>query len=177
MKRFIILAISLLFMVSAANAQLSKGDLLVGGAVCLSLDISGGNDIFGGGTDADVSFALEPSLLYMLSDNWYFGGSLGLGVSPTVNGESATVFSLGPEGGYYVPFNKTLGLFNSIRMDFGVMEKDFFFGFNFIPKLAVALSDKFILTSSLASLGYNSGSETFSINLLDMATIGFYYTF
>ena len=99
MKRFIILAISLLFMVSAANAQLSKGDLLVGGAVCLSLDISGGNDIFGGGTDADVSFALEPSLLYMLSDNWYFGGGLGLVVSPPVNVESATVFSLGPVGG------------------------------------------------------------------------------
>ena len=39
MKRMIMWAVALFVMVSAANAQLKKGDLLVGGNIGLTLDI------------------------------------------------------------------------------------------------------------------------------------------
>ena len=179
MKRFILMLLSLFFMATAVNAQLSKGDFLVGGGVGLVLDIgnSGDGGIWGGSsTDVDVTFALSPSVMYMITDNWYFGGGLDLGVTPSVGG-TATIFSIGPEGGYHVSFNKTLGLFNSLEMDFGVAEKAFFFGFNYYPKLSIALSDKTYLTATLAGVGYNSSSESFSIKLLTQTAIGFYYAF
>ena len=62
-------------------------------------------------------------------------------------------------------------------MDFGVAEKAFFFGFNYYPKLSIALSDKTYLTATLAGVGYNSSSESFSIKLLTQTAIGFYYAF
>ncbi len=79
MKRMIMWAIGLLVMVSTANAQLRKGDLLVGGSIGLALDITDTEtDIWGkGGTDVNVTFGLAPEVLYMLSDNWYIGGGIG----------------------------------------------------------------------------------------------------
>lgn len=94
MKRFILMALSLFLMTTAVNAQLSKGDFLVGGGVGLVLDIgnSGDGGIWGGSsTDVDVTFALSPSVMYMITDNWYFGGGLDLGVTPSVGG-TATIF-------------------------------------------------------------------------------------
>ena len=68
------LVIGLLVMVSAANAQLKKGDLIVGGSVGLMLDIgeSESVDFWGAptsSTDVDVTFSLIPSVTYMLTDN------------------------------------------------------------------------------------------------------------
>ena len=44
MKRFILMLLSLFFMATAVNAQLSKGDFLVGGGVGLVLDIGNSGD-------------------------------------------------------------------------------------------------------------------------------------
>ena len=63
-------AIGLLVMVSAANAQLKKGDLLVGGNIGLTLNI-GESEGFSDETDVDVTFSLTPGVTYMLTDNWY----------------------------------------------------------------------------------------------------------
>ena len=105
MKRMIMWAIGLLVMVSAANAQLKKGDLLVGGNIGLTLDIGSTEVVSGWGvvrssTDVDVTFSLSPGVNYMLTDNWYVGGELGLSVAPG----GASIFAIGPCGGYYVPF-------------------------------------------------------------------------
>ena len=75
------------------------------------------------GTDVNVTFGLGPEVVYMLSDNWYIGGGLGLTAAP--DGEST--FTIGPEGGYYVPFNKNIGMMNTISMGFGAVDKDFAF--------------------------------------------------
>lgn len=175
MKRMIMWAIGLLVMVSTANAQLRKGDLLVGGSIGLALDITDTEtDIWGkGGTDVNVTFGLAPEVLYMLSDNWYIGGALGLTTAP--GGESA--FIIGPEGGYYVPFNKNIGMTNTVSMGFGAVDKDFAFSFAYTPSLAITLSKRMYLTASMASMGYNSGSKAFSINLLRGGTLGFFYVF
>ena len=175
MKRMIMWAIGLLVMVSAANAQLRKGDLLVGGSIGLGLDmVDRGVDIWGnGGTDVNVNFALSPGMQYMLTDNWYIGGSLLLAVAP---GGSST-FMIGPGGGYYVPFNKNIGMMNTVGMGFGAANKKFAFLFQYSPELVISLSKKMYLTASLASMGYNSGSKSFSINLLNGGTLGFYYVF
>lgn len=171
-------AIGLLVMVSAANAQLKKGDLIVGGSVGLMLDIgeSESVDFWGAptsSTDVDVTFSLIPGVTYMLTDNWYIGGELGLSVAPG----GASVFTIGPNGGYYVPFNKTIGMMNTVGMGFGVAEKSFAFTFGYTPGLLVSLSRKMYLSASLGSLGYNSGTKSFSINLLGGASLGFYYVF
>ena len=68
-------------MVSAANAQLKKGDLLVGGNIGLTLNI-GESEGFSDETDVDVTFSLTPGVTYMLTDNWYIGGELGVSVGP-----------------------------------------------------------------------------------------------
>ena len=104
-------AIGLLVMVSAANAQLKKGDLIVGGNIGLTLDI-GESEGFTNETDVDVIFSLTPGVTYMLTDNWYIGGELGVSVGPG----STSTFTLGPSGGYYVPFNKTIGMMNTVGM-------------------------------------------------------------
>lgn len=178
MKRMIMLVIGLLVMVSAANAQLKKGDLIVGGSVGLMLDIgeSESVDFWGAptsSTDVDVTFSLIPSVTYMLTDNWYIGGELGLSVAPG----GASMFTIGPSGGYYVPFNKTIGMMNTVGMGFGVVEKDFAFTFGYTPGLFISLSRKMYLSTSLGSLGYNSGGKSFSINLLGGASLGFHYVF
>lgn len=87
MKRMIMWLIGLLVMVSTANAQLRKGDLLVGGNIGLTLDIGSSESVNGWGvvsnsTDVDVTFSLTPAINYMLTDNWYIGGGLGLSVAP-----------------------------------------------------------------------------------------------
>ena len=61
MRRMIMWAIGLLVMVSAANAQLKKGDLIVGGNIGLTLDIGSTEVVSGWGvvrssTDVDVTF-------------------------------------------------------------------------------------------------------------------------
>ncbi len=174
MKRVIMWAIAL-FMVSAANAQLSKGDLLVGGNIGLGLDITDtGADFWGNsGTDVSVSFVLSPELRYMFTDNWNVGGSVCLIVAPGGTSE----FSIGPVGGYYVSFNKIFGMMNTVGMGFGVANKKFAFSFAYTPALTISLSKKMYLASSLASMGYNSGNKAFSINLLRGGALGFYYVF
>ena len=157
-------AIGLLVMVSAANAQLKKGDLLVGGNIGLTLNI-GESEGFSDETDVDVTFSLTPGVNYMLTDNWYIGGELGVSVGPG----STSTFTLGPSGGYYVPFNKTIGMMNT--------DKDFAFSFGYVPGLLISISDKMYLSTSVGSLGYNSGSKSFFINLLRGASLGFYYVF
>ena len=139
-------AIGLLVMVSAANAQLKKGDLLVGGNIGLTLNI-GESEGFSDETDVDVTFSLTPG------------------------------FTLGPSGGYYVPFNKTIGMMNTVGMGFGAVDKDFAFSFGYVPGLIFSVSDKVYLSTSFGSLGYNSGSKSFFINLLRGASLGFYYVF
>ena len=178
MKRMIMWAIGLLVMVSAANAQLKKGDLLVGGNIGLTLDIGSTEVVSGWGvvrssTDVDVTFSLSPGVNYMLTDNWYVGGELGLSVAPG----GASIFAIGPCGGYYVPFNKTIGMMNTLSMGFGVAENTFAFSFGYTPGLLISLSNKIFLTTSLGSLGYNSGQKSFSINLLRGASLGFCYVF
>ena len=178
MKRLIILAIGLLVIVSAANAQLKKGDLIVGGSVGLTLDIRESESVnfWGvstGGTNVDVTFSINPGVSYMLTDNWCIGGGLGLSVSPG----GTSVFTIGPSGGYYVPFNKTIGMMNSVNMGFGVVESAFAFSFGYTPGLLISLSDKMYLSTSLGSLGYNSGRKAFSISLLGGASLGFGYVF
>ena len=178
MKRMIMWAIGLLVMVLAANAQLKKGDLIVGGSVGLMLDIgeSESVDFWGAptsSTDVDVTFSLIPSVTYMLTDNWYIGGELGLSVAPG----GASMFTIGPSGGYYVPFNKTIGMMNTVGMGFGAVDKDFAFSFGYVPGLIFSVSDKVYLSTSFGSLGYHSGSKSFFINLLRGASLGFYYVF
>ena len=95
MKRMIMWAIGLLVMVSAANAQLKKGDLIVGGNIGLTLNI-GESEGFSDETDVDVTFSLTPGVTYMLTDNWYIGGELGVSVGPG----STSTFTLGPNGGW-----------------------------------------------------------------------------
>ena len=179
MKRMIMWAVALFVMVSAANAQLKKGDLLVGGNIGLTLDIGSTEVVSGWGvvrssTDVDVTFSLSPGVNYMLlTDNWYVGGELGLSVAPG----GASIFAIGPCGGYYVPFNKTIGMMNTLSMGFGVAENTFAFSFGYTPGLIISLSSKTYLTTSLGSLGYNSGQKSFSINLLRGASLGFVYVF
>lgn len=172
MKRMIMWAIGLLVMVSAANAQLKKGDLIVGGNIGLTLNI-GESEGFSDETDVDVTFSLTPGVTYMLTDNWYIGGELGVSVGP---GTTST-FTLGPSGGYYVPFNKTIGMMNTVGMGFGAVDKDFAFSFGYAPGLLFSVSDKMYLSTSVGSLGYNSGSKSFFISLLRGASLGFYYVF
>ena len=178
MKRMIMWLIGLLVMVSTANAQLRKGDLLVGGNIGLTLDIGSSESVNGWGvvsnsTDVDVTFSLTPGVTYMLTDNWYIGGELGVSVGP---GTTST-FTLGPSGGYYVPFNKTIGMMNTVGMGFGAVDKDFAFSFGYVPGLLISISDKMYLSTSVGSLGYNSGSKSFFISLLRGASLGFYYVF
>ena len=165
-------AIGLLVMVSAANAQLKKGDLIVGGNIGLTLNI-GESEGFSDETDVDVTFSLTPAINYMLTDNWYIGGGLGLSVAPG----GASLFTIGPSGGYYVPFNRTIGMMNTVGMGFGVLEKTFTFTFGYTPELAISLSNRMYLITALGSLGYNSGSKSFTISLLREATLGFCYAF
>ena len=172
MRRMIMWAIGLLVMVSAANAQLKKGDLLVGGNIGLTLNI-GESEGFSDETDVDVTFSLTPGVTYMLTDNWYISGELGVSVGPG----STSTFTLGPSGGYYVPFNKTIGMMNTVGMGFGAVDKDFAFSFGYVPGLLISISDKMYLSTSFGSLGYNSGSKSFFINLLRGASLGFYYVF
>lgn len=172
MKRMIMWAIGLLVMVSAANAQLKKGDLIVGGSIGLGLNI-GESEGFRNETDVDVSFSLSPGVNYMLTDNWCIGGALGLSIAP----DGTSSFHIGPSGGYYVPFNKRIGMMNTVGMGFGVVGTEFAFSFGYTPGLFISLSDKMYLSTSLGSLGYNSGSKSFSINLLTGASLGFNYVF
>ena len=178
MKRMIMWLIGLLVMVSTANAQLRKGDLLVGGNIGLTLDIGSSESVNGWGvvsnsTDVDVTFSLTPAINYMLTDNWYIGGGLGLSVAPG----GASLFTIGPSGGYYVPFNRTIGMMNTVGMGVGVLEKTFTFTFGYTPELASSLSNRMYLITALGSLGYNSGSKSFTISLLREATLGFCYAF
>ena len=178
MKRMIMWLIGLFIMVSAANAQLRKGDLLVGGNIGLTLNIGSSESVNGWGvvsnsTDVDVTFSLTPGINYMLTDNWYIGGALGLSVAPG----GASLFTIGPDGGYYVPFNRTIGMMNTVGMGFGVLEKTFAFTFGYTPELVISLSNKFYLSTSLGSLGYNSGGKSFTISMLREATLGFFYVF
>ena len=124
-------------------------------------------------TDVDVTFSLTPGVTYMLTDNWYIGGELGVSVGPG----STSTFTLGPSGGYYVPFNKTIGMMNTVGMGFGAVDKDFAFSFGYVPGLLISISDKMYLSTSVGSLGYNSGSKSFFISLLRGASLGFYYVF
>ena len=120
-----------------------------------------------------MTFSINPGVSYMLTDNWCIGGGLGLSVSPG----GTSVFTIGPSGGYYVPFNKTIGMMNSVSMGFGVVESAFAFSFGYTPGLLISLSDKMYLSTSLGSLGYNSGRKAFSISLLGGASLGFNYVF
>ena len=116
------------------------------GNIGLTLNI-GESEGFSDETDVDVTFSLTPGVTYMLTDNWYIGGELGVSVGP---GTTST-FTLGPSGGYYVPFNKTIGMMNTVGMGFGAVDKDFAFSFGYVPGLIFSVSDKVYLSTSFGS--------------------------
>lgn len=93
-QRYVVLLCCLLLSgISGVQAQLQKGNLMVGGELTnLKLDFQEGNTTFG--------LALTPRLGYFIEDNIALGGYLRIGLQ-TSDGYTDFTYSVGPFGRYY----------------------------------------------------------------------------
>lgn len=93
-KKLLLAALSLVALAPAANAQLQKGNVLVGGDIAdISLGLNNGNPF---------SFSINPKAAYFVQDNIALGGTVTLGLSTVKGGGTTTRYGVGVLGRYYV---------------------------------------------------------------------------
>ena len=93
-KTITIIVLSLMGFVITADAQLQKGNLLVGGDIAnfhLSLN-----------KDGTFTMNIDPKLAYFIRDNVALGGYLNLGITTFKGGSATTNYGVGALGRLYV---------------------------------------------------------------------------
>lgn len=103
-------------MATTANAQLQKGNLMVGGDLAnLGLGLQSGN--------TSLSFQITPKVGYFIQDNIAIGGQATIGLS-TSKGFNSINYGIGAFGRYYVSDPRAVLLKHSrffAEVDFGIV--------------------------------------------------------
>ena len=149
---------------NSVNAQLQKGNLLIGGQAGFNVQFNEGDDSF--------SLSMNPNILALVSDNFALGGSLGFTYSSFI-GFSNTAVGFLPQGRLYLPQNDKMAIFldaqiglQFLNINFnGDSESETVFTYAFGPGIAYFISDDVSIDTGL-SYNYSGGDfDRSSLNL------------
>lgn len=107
MKRKLLISCAVLFTAIAANAQMEKGTVLLGG----NLSVGTYNNTFNGTETKSTTFGIAPSVGWAYSTNRFLGFSLNYAYSKQSQDYKQNTFGVGVYMRQYLPVAKSLYLF------------------------------------------------------------------
>ncbi|MBV8254436.1 MAG: outer membrane beta-barrel protein [Chitinophaga sp.] len=167
MKKLIVMAAVALFGTQVAKAQISKGDILLGGNVNVTAHSDKAKDADKKNTT--TSFGISPKVGYALNNNWVVGVFAGtnFGFAKDINDNKAKTFSINPgifvrnyqmlgqsKFAFFAEGNASYG-FGSTKLN-DVKQGSFnSFNVNVQPGIAYFVTKRFMIEGMFGGASYN----------------------
>jgi hypothetical protein len=124
MKKTIFLLVLILAVIKSheAEAQIEKGNWMLGGSISFNRSASDYTSSFGSGTWKSYTFDFAPDIRYFVVDRLAVGLRIPFSYTSTIDDEPSskyTSYAIGPTLRYYFPVNKKWAIFTDVTYSFG----------------------------------------------------------
>lgn len=191
MKKMIIVAVLGLIGTQFANAQVKKGNVLVGGNVGIATQSNEQDGVDGKTTS--TTFNISPKAGYALSDKWMVGVFVGTDFSNSKNKTvepntelKSTTIAPGVFVRNYHMLGEKVALFGeaNVAYGFGTVKADDTktasvnsIDANVVPGISYFVNKRFVLEGVFGGINYNNSKSTNELNDVESTTSSFNFDF